>query len=266
MLALGELAVHELDVAHERSVVGRSGAGGGEEKQAGLELDDGASRLGRRTVVLVRRLRPERLHPLGDPARVAARHGDTLRGAPHLGASQDLIESMEVVDAAAEYAERNVDEPGLDEERGQPASQALDDPARARAVSLGEAADGGLQGRRKVFTQDGAAVGCPQAGCLGLLLVEHDLDGVVAGGRQRRARERRARGVSHLHSQVRRVGLRDVDVGAADHEGEAAVGVGAGPARERPRPSPVSSTRALPNLWPVLVTTHPTISKLRKRA
>ena len=143
---------------------------------------------------------------------------------------------MEVVDAAAEYAERNVDEPGLDEERRQPASQALDDRTCARAVSLGEAPDGGLQGRREVFAQDGAAVWRAQAGCLGLPFVEHDLDGAVASGRQRRTRERRARGVSHLHFQVRRVGLREVDVGAADHEGEAAVGVGAGPARERPPP------------------------------
>ena len=236
MLALGELAVHELDVAHERSVVGRSGAGGGEEEQAGLELDDGPPRPGGRTVVPVRCLLPQRLHPIGDPARVAAWHGDALRGAPHLGARQNLIESAEVVDAAAEHAARDVDEPGLDEERRQPARQALDDRVRTRAVSLGEAADGGVQRRRKVFAQDGAAVGRPQAGCLGLPFVEHDLNGAVAGGGQRRARERLARGVRHLHPQAPRVRLREVQIGAADREGEAAVGVGAGPAREHPPP------------------------------
>ena len=263
MLALGELAVHELDVAHERSVVGRSGAGGGEEEQAGLELDDGPPRPGGRTVVPVRCLLPQRLHPIGDPARVAAWHGDALRGAPHLSARQNLIESAEVVDAAAEHAARDVDEPGLDEERRQPARQALDDRVRTRAVSLGEAADGGVQRRRKVFAQDGAAVGRPQAGCLGLPFVEHDLNGAVAGG----VSVALASGLpaASVTCTLRCLGCASARSISAPRIAKAKRPSASARVRRAStlRPSPVSSTLALPNLWPVFVTTHPSISKLR---
>ena len=262
VLALGELAVHELDVAHERSVVGRSGACGGKQQQAGLELDDGALAARREDRRPVRRLLPERLHPLGDPARVAAWHGDALRGAPHLGAGQDLIESAEVVDAAAEHAARDVDEPGLDQERRQPASEALDDRVRARAVSLGEAPDGGFQGRREVFAQDRAAVGarrpdasaCRSSSTISMAPSPAVVSVVLASGLP----------AASVTCTLRRLGSASVRSRSAPRITKAKRPSASARVRRASalRPSPVSSTLALPKLAGIR-DDKPTISKLR---